>query len=106
MQTDLRMKGRGCLILACSALACCLAAPAAESADARSAHAEAGIKHIKVYYQPGRFGGWPANHGIWSWGDEILVGFSAGYHKDLGPTRFISPGRIASRIPTAITSRP
>jgi hypothetical protein len=40
-----------------------------------------------VYYQPGRFGGWPANHGIWSWGDEILVGFSAGYHKDLGPAR-------------------
>jgi hypothetical protein len=30
--------------------------------------------------ETGRFGGWPANHGIWSWGDEILVGFSAGYH--------------------------
>jgi hypothetical protein len=45
------------------------------------------IEHVKVYHQPGRFGGWPANHGIWSWGDEILVGFSAGYHKDLGPAR-------------------
>src|SRR5262245_37436460 len=44
-------------------------------------------KHVKVYAEPGRFGGWPANHGIWSWGDEILVGFSAGYHKDLGPER-------------------
>lgn len=22
------------------------------------------------------FHGWPANHGIWSWGDEILVGFT------------------------------
>jgi BNR repeat-like domain len=43
--------------------------------------------HIKVYAEPGRFGGWPANHGIWSWGDEILVGFSAGYHKDLGNER-------------------
>jgi hypothetical protein len=40
-----------------------------------------------VYHQPGRFGGWPANHGIWSWGNEILVGFSAGYHKDNGPAR-------------------
>ena len=45
------------------------------------------IRHVKVYAEPGRFGGWPANHGLWSWGDEILVGFSAGYHKDLGPER-------------------
>jgi hypothetical protein len=45
------------------------------------------VGHVKVYAEPGRFGGWPANHGIWSWGDEILVGFSAGYHKDLGPER-------------------
>ncbi|NLV45511.1 MAG: exo-alpha-sialidase [Candidatus Hydrogenedentes bacterium] len=43
--------------------------------------------HVKVYYEAGRYGGWPANHGIWSWGDEILVGFSRGYYKDLGPTR-------------------
>ncbi len=35
----------------------------------------------------GRFGGWPANHGLWAWGDEILVGFSAGYFKDYGPAR-------------------
>jgi hypothetical protein len=32
-------------------------------------------------------GGGPANHGIWSWGDEILVDFSAGTYKDLGPER-------------------
>jgi hypothetical protein len=38
-------------------------------------------QHVLVYRQPGRFGGWPANHGIWSWGNEILVGFSAGYFK-------------------------
>lgn len=49
--------------------------------------AEPIIEHVKVYCKPGRFGGWPANHGIWSWGDEILVGFSAGYHKDVGPAR-------------------
>jgi hypothetical protein len=42
--------------------------------------------HGMVYHEKGRFGGWPANHGIWSWGDEILVGFSAGYHQDRGPT--------------------
>jgi hypothetical protein len=44
-------------------------------------------KHVKIYYEKGRFGGWPANHGIWSWGNEILVGFSRGYYKDLGTER-------------------
>ena len=46
-----------------------------------------GPKHVKVYYEKGRFGGWPANHGVWSWGNEILVGFSRGYYKDLGSER-------------------
>ncbi|HLJ95739.1 MAG TPA: sialidase family protein [Gemmataceae bacterium] len=45
------------------------------------------VHHVQVYAERGRFGGWPANHGIWSWGDEILVGFSAGYFKDNGPNR-------------------
>ncbi|HNR34566.1 MAG TPA: sialidase family protein [Candidatus Hydrogenedentes bacterium] len=45
------------------------------------------MKHVKVYFEKGRFGGWPANHGIWSWGNEILVGFSRGYYKDMGPSR-------------------
>ena len=45
------------------------------------------IRHVDVFREKGRFGGWPANHGIWSWGDEILVGFSAGYHHDNGPKR-------------------
>jgi hypothetical protein len=45
------------------------------------------VQHVKVFAEPGRFGGWPANHGIWCWGDEILVGFSAGYFKDNGPER-------------------
>ncbi|HOZ48155.1 MAG TPA: sialidase family protein [Candidatus Hydrogenedentes bacterium] len=45
------------------------------------------VKHVKVYFEPTRFGGWPANHGIWCWGNEILVGFSRGYYKDLGPYR-------------------
>jgi len=44
-------------------------------------------KHVRVYYEPGRFGGWPANHGMWIWGNEILVGFSRGWYKNLGPER-------------------
>jgi len=38
-------------------------------------------RHVIVYYEPGRFAGWPANKGVWSWGNEILVGFSRGYFK-------------------------
>ena len=37
--------------------------------------------HVIVYKEAGRFGGWPANHGVWSWGNEILVGFEAGYFR-------------------------
>ncbi|MCC6288618.1 MAG: exo-alpha-sialidase [Chitinophagaceae bacterium] len=42
------------------------------------------VQHVKVYYEPGMYGGWPANNGIWIWGNEILVGFSKGFYKDLG----------------------
>jgi hypothetical protein len=42
-----------------------------------------------VYSEPGRFAGWPANHGIWSWGDGILVGFSRGFYKDHGLSHHI-----------------
>lgn len=34
--------------------------------------------HTTVYWQPGTFAGWPANHGAWQWGNEFLVGFMTG----------------------------
>jgi hypothetical protein len=40
------------------------------------------IKHTIVYKEPGRFCGWPANNGIWNWGNEIVVGFHLGYYKE------------------------
>ena len=36
-------------------------------------------RHLKVFCEKGRFAGWPANNGIWQWGNEILVGFNLGY---------------------------
>jgi hypothetical protein len=30
--------------------------------------------NVIVYKEAGRFGGWPANHGIWAWGNEIVLG--------------------------------
>lgn len=40
------------------------------------------VKNIIVLKEKDRFGGWPANHGIWNWGDEIVVGFAWGHHDD------------------------
>lgn len=44
-------------------------------------------EHVIVYRETGKFAGWPANYGIWAWGDEIVVGFTqctllakAGFH--------------------------
>jgi hypothetical protein len=39
------------------------------------------MRHTIIYQEPGRFGGWPANHGIWSWGNEILVGFERAWYQ-------------------------
>jgi hypothetical protein len=39
------------------------------------------VQHTVVYQQEGEFAGWPANNGIWNWGDEIVVGFTLGYYK-------------------------
>ncbi len=55
--------------------------------SAAGAEAPRVVERVQVYDVPGRFGGWPANHGIWIWGNEILVGFSTGEYKDLGPDR-------------------
>lgn len=42
------------------------------------------MKHTIIYREEGRYAAWPANYGIWSWGDEIVVGFTSGYHLNDG----------------------
>ena len=44
-------------------------------------------EHVIVYREAGKFAGWPANYGMWNWGDEIVVSFTqcthmahAGFH--------------------------
>lgn len=39
----------------------------------------AGVQNLVIYREDSRFVGWPANNGVWQWGDEIVVGFEAGY---------------------------
>jgi hypothetical protein len=38
-------------------------------------------QNFMVFSRPDRFAAWPANNGVWSWGDEILVGFTHGRYK-------------------------
>lgn len=40
------------------------------------------MHHVTIYREPDGFGGWPANYGIWSWENEIVVGFTAGHIKE------------------------
>ena len=56
--------------------------PAASRAGAASAP-----EHVILARAAGRYGGWPANHGIWAWGNEILVGFSWGHMRAGGAER-------------------
>ena len=39
------------------------------------------MRQVTIFRQAGRFAGWPANYGMWRWGDEIVVGFTVGAHK-------------------------
>ena len=78
-------------ILACT-LAACLAGCSPSGDPETPAGTQTtgdGPRHVKVYFEEGMFGGWPANHGIWSWGDEILVGFGKGWYKDQGLSHHI-----------------
>ena len=39
------------------------------------------MNHVTIYREKGRYAGWPANYGIWSWDNEIVLGFTLGYMK-------------------------
>jgi hypothetical protein len=43
------------------------------------------MQHVTVYREPGRYGGWPANYGIWAWEDEVVASFILGYYKENVP---------------------
>ncbi len=42
------------------------------------------MQQVTVYREPGRFAGWPANYGMWAWGDELVLCFAVGYHDSHG----------------------
>lgn len=58
-------------------------------------------QHRIVFQEKGRFGGWPANHGMWAWGNELVVGFEAGYfrnNKEQGREHAIDYSRPANHL--------
>ena len=56
------------------------------------------IKNVTVCLEEGRYGGWPANHGIWSWGNEILVGFELGYFEASEERHAINRSRFREHL--------
>lgn len=56
------------------------------------------LEQVTVFREEGRFCGWPANHGIWSWGDEIAGGFELGYFKDNPSGHDIDYSRSAEHV--------
>lgn len=72
-----------------------LAAPAADTAAPAPAAPQ--VEHVVVYHNPKEFAGWPANEGIWSWGDEILVAFEVARYVETDDNHNVdrnSPKRI------------
>src|SRR5688572_14139922 len=50
-------------------------------------------KSVVVFKESGRFGGWPANNGMWAWGNEMLVGFSLAYFKNVERGHAVDPDK-------------
>jgi hypothetical protein len=42
------------------------------------------MRQMTVYREPGRFAGWPANYGLWAWGNGLVLCFTVGYHDSQG----------------------
>mgnify|MGYP001613215151 CR=1 FL=1 len=49
------------------------------------------MRFVTVAADVGRFMGWPANHGAWQWGNELLVGFLTGPYNEGYGMHYIAP---------------
>ena len=47
------------------------------------------MQHVIVDSEKGRYFGWPANDGIWSWDDEIVVGYTISKYTERGETHSV-----------------
>ncbi len=56
------------------------------------------MRQVTIFREPGRFGGWPANYGMWHWGDEIVLGFTVGMHKTVARGHAIDKSRPVTNM--------
>ena len=63
------------------------------------------MNHTIVYSEAGRFAGWPANYGIWSWGEEVVVGFGLGWHNPAAPAHSHTRDRSRPMLPMQARSQ-
>jgi hypothetical protein len=56
------------------------------------------VQHVVVHHEVGRFAGWPANNGVWNWGDEILVGFIRGWFQEKADSHSVDRSRPTSLV--------
>lgn len=68
--------------LFCIPIASVLSMVACNNADKKPVETNDRVQHVSVFYEKDKFAGWPANWGMWNWGDEILVGYTVANHKD------------------------
>lgn len=62
--------------------ACAMLTAQAPSLDAAREPTLGGVTHVTVRHEKGRYFGWPANGGLWTWGNEILVQYKHGEFLD------------------------
>lgn len=56
------------------------------------------IEHVTVYAEDGKFAGWPANSGLWAWGNELLVGFCLADHQEGTGGHTYAPGTARQKF--------
>ena len=39
------------------------------------------METASIFQEKGLYAGWPANYGMWHWGNEIVVAFTVGFHE-------------------------
>ena len=67
--------------------------------------AAGGLEHVIVAGAEGHFAGWPANNGsaAWTWGDELLVGFSYGPFEEQEGHNLVRPdGMVPSLLARSV----
>lgn len=58
-----------------------------------------------MFSEAARYGGWPANHGLWQWGDELVVGFQVCWYKAATNDHAIDRPRNEGRMSAEIGQR-